>query len=89
MEDIQKIIPVTKVKRQLLDIVKEMEQDDSTIAVTKNGEPVSVLMSVARYESLLETIEILADPKIVKALAASKRDFERGRVLTHDQVWAG
>ena len=88
MEDIQKIIPVTKVKRQLLDIVKEMEQDDSTIAVTKNGEPVSVLMSVARYESLLDTIEILADRKIVEARVASKRDFERGRVLTHTRVWA-
>jgi len=88
MDGIQKIIPVTKVKRQLLDIVKEMEQEDLTIAVTKNGEPVSVMMTVDRYASLMETIEILADPKIIKALAASKRDFKRGRVFSHNQVWA-
>ncbi len=88
MDDIQKIIPVTKVKRQLLAIVKEMEQEDSTIAVTKNGEPVTVMMTVGRYASLLETIEVLADSKIIEALAASKRDFKRGRVLSHNPVWA-
>jgi len=88
MDGIQKILPVTKVKRQLLDIVKEMEQEDLTIAVTKNGEPVSVMMTVDRYASLMETIEILADPKIIEALAASKRDFKRGRVFSHNQVWA-
>ena len=88
MDDIQKIIPVTKVKRQLLDIVKEMEQENSTIAVTKNGEPVTVMMTVDRYASLMETIEILADSKIIEVLEASKCDFKRGRVLSHKQVWA-
>ena len=51
-----------------------MTEDDSTITVTQNSMPVSVMMTPERYEGLLETIEIHADPKIIKAPAASQRD---------------
>lgn len=87
MGDIQKIIPLTKVKRNLLDIVKELGADDATITVTKNGEPAAVMMTPERYEGLLETIEILGDRKTVKALAASSRDFKAGSVHEHTEVW--
>jgi prevent-host-death family protein len=88
MEGAQKIIPVTQVKRELLEIVKEMAEEDFTVAVTKNGVPVSVLMSTDRYESLLETIEILADHRIIKALARSSKEFQTGKVMTHEEAWA-
>ena len=42
MEDFQQIFPITKAKRNLLAIVKRMEEEDETIAITKNGEPVGV-----------------------------------------------
>ncbi len=87
MEDFQKILPVTKVKRNLLDILKNMEKEEETIALTKNGEPIGVMMSLSRYEGLLETIEVLSDRKIITALHASKKDFKEGRVLDHDSAW--
>ena len=31
MEDFQEILPVTKVKRNLLDIIKRMEEEETTI----------------------------------------------------------
>lgn len=88
MDQIQKIIPITKAKKEFLDIVKEMAAEDSTIAVTKNGVPVTVMMTPERYEGLLETIEILASPDIVKALAASGKDFRAGRIFSHKEAWA-
>ena len=88
MDDLQKIIPITKVKKDLLDIVKEMVNEDSTITVTKNGRAVGIMMSPDRYEALLETIEILGNPEIVKALAASSKDFKSGRIYSHRDVWS-
>jgi len=88
MEGSQKIIPVTQAKKGLLEIVKEMAEEDITVTVTKNGVPVSVLMSADRYESLLETIEILADRSVVRALSRSSREFNAGKVMTHEEVWA-
>jgi len=87
MVELQKILPITKVKRELLDIIKAMEEEYATITVTRNGEPVGVMMTPERYESLLETIEILGDKKTVRALKASQKDFESDRVYTHKEVW--
>ena len=88
MDFIEKILPITRVKKEFLDVIKEMTAEESTITVTKNGMPVSVMMTPERYEGLLETIEILADPKVMKALAASARDFKAGKVYSQKDAWA-
>jgi prevent-host-death family protein len=87
MQDFQKILPVTKVKRNLLDLLKQMEQEDETIALTKNGEAVAVMMTISRYEALQETIEILGDKKTLTALKRSQKDFMTGKVWDHEEVW--
>jgi prevent-host-death family protein len=88
VEGTLKIIPVTQAKKELLEIVKEMAEEDITVAVTKNGVPVSVLMSADCNEGLLETIEILADRSVVKALSRSSKELQTGKVLTHEEAWA-
>jgi len=87
MAEIEKIMPVTKVKRDFLDILKALNEDQSTITVTKNGEPVSVLMTAERYDALMETIEILGDKKVLDKLAKSADDFKSGRVYKDKEVW--
>ncbi len=87
MDDIQKILPITTIKKNLLDIIKEMADEDSTVTVTKNGLPVGIMMTPDRYEGLLETIEILSDQKVLESLVASGRDFGSGRVVSHEDVW--
>ena len=87
MEDFQQILPVTKVKRELLNILKRMEEDEATIALTRNGEPVGVMMTLSRYEALLETIEILSDRTILESLKKSKKDFEEAKVFSDEEVW--
>jgi prevent-host-death family protein len=89
MDELQKILPVTKVKRELLDILKSMEQEYATITMTRNGEPVGVMMTPDRYEALLETIEILSDKNTLKALKTSQKDFKSGKVYSHKEVWQG
>lgn len=88
MDPIQKIMPITTIKKHFLNIIKDMADEDATVTVTKNGVPVGVMMTPDRYEGLLETIEILADSDILKALAASEKDFHAGRVAAHEDTWA-
>lgn len=47
MEDFQKIEAVSRVKRDLLELLKSVEEEDATVAITRNGEAVGVLMSWA------------------------------------------
>ena len=87
MNDFSKILPVTKVKHGLLDILKTMQEDDSTITLTRNGEAVGIMMTPRRYEAILETIEILADKEVMDSLRSSAEDFHDGRVFTDKDVW--
>jgi prevent-host-death family protein len=81
------ILPATTVKRRFLELLKRLGPERSVITITRNGVPAGVLMSVEEYEALMETLEILADPKLTRSLARARRNFERGRTLTHEQVW--
>lgn len=87
MSDILQIMPVTKVKRGLLDILKTMQEEDSTITLTRNGEAVGVMMTPDRYEALMETIEILVDKDVLAALRSSAQDFQEGKVYSDEAVW--
>ena len=87
MVQLDKILPVTHVKKHLLDIVKNMSDDPSTITITKNGKPVSIMMTPERYDSLMELVEILADPEIMNSLALSADDFKNKHVYKDADVW--
>ena len=87
MPFLNKILPVTHVKKHLLDILKDMSEDHETITVTKNGKAVSVMMHPEHYDALMETIEILADSKTVEALRKSELDFNHDRVYSDNDVW--
>jgi PHD/YefM family antitoxin component YafN of YafNO toxin-antitoxin module len=64
-----------------------MEEDYTTITVTRNGEPVGIILPPDRYEALLETIDILGNQKILQTLNSSNDNHASGKVYTHDEVW--
>ena len=81
------ILPATTVKRRFLELLAQLGGERSVVTITCNGMPAGILMSVEEYESLIETLEILADPKVARALRRARRGFSRGKTLRHDQVW--
>lgn len=87
MGDFDETYPVTVVKKRLLELIKQLQELKGTIAITKNGIPAGVLMSMEDYDSLLETIEILANPATMKALRQSRKDLAAGRLHPHREVW--
>jgi prevent-host-death family protein len=87
MTEIDNIIPITRAKRELLEILKTMADEDSTITVTRNGEPVGIIMTPNRYDAMMETIEVLADKDVMAALDKSEADFKAGRVYSDGEVW--
>ena len=87
MQAIEKYIPITQAKARLLDMVRQLRETDETIAITKNGVPEAVLLSMARFEGLLESIDILADPDMVAQLQASAVDVREGRLVELDEAF--
>ena len=87
MKEADRFIPITEAKNQLLDLVRHLQAEDDIVAITKNGVPAAVLLSVERFEGLLETIDILSDERAMTSLRRSLREARAGRWLRHDQVF--
>jgi len=84
---IQDYIPVTKAKSTFLDLIRKIEASDDAIAITKNGVPEAVLLSMKKFQSLLETLEILSDEKAMKSIRKSIMEANRGKWLDFDEVF--
>lgn len=87
MAEINAYMPITKAKTQLLDMVRSLKTQNDTIAITKNGVPEAVLISMETYEGLMETLEILADQDAMALLKASAEDVKAGNVVPEDEVF--
>jgi antitoxin YefM len=87
MLTIQDYIPITKAKIKLLDIIRKIESSDDTIAITKNGVPEAVVLSMNKFEGLVETLEVLSDEKAMKSLRKSIKEAREGKWLDFDEVF--
>ena|SRR3990172_3800994 len=87
IEGFGKVVPVTKLKRDILDLVTEVSEFDGQVTITKDGEPAVVMVNAEVFEGLLETLEILSDKKAMAGIKRSLKDIEEGRVVTMEEVF--
>lgn len=59
-------------------MIQQMEHKREVVAITRDGGPSAVLLSMDQFEGLIETIEILGDQKSMRALRPSLRQTEKG-----------
>jgi len=71
-------LPVSEAKQRFTEIVKGAEDYFDRYLVTKNGKDAAVLISAQEYESLLETLDILANKHEVRALREAAAQKRRG-----------
>ena len=87
METIQDYVPVSKAKNGFLDLIRRIEDSDDAIAITKNGVPEAVLISMKKFKGLMETLEILADEKAMKSIRKSIKEARKDVWLDFDKVF--
>ena len=74
-------IPITRAKTKLLDMIRNFDDREDTIAITKNGVPKAVLMCIEQYEAMCETMEILADNSLITQVRQSEDEISRKEAL--------
>jgi len=87
MNEISRYVPITKAKNDLLELIRQVENVDESVAVTKNGVPAAVILSMEKYTGLLETLDILSDEQTAKSLRTSMRQARKGKWLRTDEVF--
>ena len=76
--------PLTEARSRLSEIVDEVASTGSTVEISRHGRPVAVVMGYEEYESLVETLNILADEATMGAIAEAERDVAGGYLTELD-----
>ncbi len=69
------IKPISYLKANAAEIVRELAEQRKPLVITQNGEAKAVIQDVATYEETQETMALL------KILALGNRQIEEGRVV--------
>lgn len=54
--------------KSLNDVIVAAESGEVDYVIARDGQPVAVIVGHDRYESLLETLDILSDPDAMEAI---------------------
>ena len=75
-----KTMTLTQARNELLKVAEEMERrPDQVVEVVKRGKKVMTLLSAEVYESIVETLEVMADEKTFAKLRRAVREIESGK----------
>lgn len=67
--------PLTEVRDNLREIVDDVVETGNVYTITRHGRPVAVVLSHDEYESLVETMNILADSSAMDAIAEGESEL--------------
>lgn len=70
----------------LYDMLEEVKRFTRRFTITHKGKPQAVLMPIEEVESWEETLEILADKKLMKDLKQAETDRKFGRTYPLSKV---
>jgi prevent-host-death family protein len=77
---VEDIKPISYVKSNTAEIIKQVGEKNNPVVITQNGEPKAVLMNVKQYQNIIDSINLL------KILAIGENDIKNKRLYTHSEV---
>lgn len=80
-----KTLPITEVRQNLPKLVDNAKKKMDEYVITVNGKPVARLMSEDHYESLMETLEIMSDKKLMKSIRQGEKEIAEGKYVTFEE----
>ncbi|MFV2020573.1 type II toxin-antitoxin system Phd/YefM family antitoxin [Micromonospora sp. LOL_023] len=79
-------IPITEAKARIAELADRVAREHDHFTITRNGRADVMLISVAEYESMRETLDLLSDNEALADLRQSREDFASGDTFSMDEV---
>jgi prevent-host-death family protein len=83
---VARIVGVKEAHQQLTKLIRAAEEGEQVV-ITRDGTPSAVLLGVAEYNSVMATLEEMADPGALRALREAQADAKAGRVYSYKEVF--
>ena len=79
-------VSLKELRPELPKVIRRIDDRLDRYVITKRGKPVVVMLSVDDYESLMETLDILADPKAMAGIRAGEANIKKGKTRSWEEV---
>jgi antitoxin YefM len=79
-------VPLAEARANLSRLVDRAMSTHERIEITRKGRRAAVVMSADDYDSIMETLDILSDPDLVRAIREGERELVAGDSFTLDEV---
>lgn len=81
-------VTASEAKARFYELLKGVSEREDEFVVTKNGKPAAVILNCREFESLMETLDLLSDPKAVKRIREARAYIKRGgKLLSFEEVF--
>ncbi len=82
----EKLIPVTKLQRELTQKLKEVSETGEPVYVLRNNEMVAVIVSAEDYELLRQEEEILENLEIAERIDKRVKGHDRSKNIPWERI---
>lgn len=83
-----KTIFLNKAKNKLEKIVNDVVKSKAKYIITnKQGEPQAAVVAIEELESLIETLDLLTNPKAIKELKKAEKEIKLGKLFSHEEAF--
>lgn len=79
-------VGVKEAHQRLARLVRAAEGGQQVV-ITRDGMPAAVLLGAREFNSLMATVEEMADPGALRALRDAEADARAGRVYSYEDVF--
>lgn len=80
------ILPISEARKNIFDIAEAVQKPGLHYTFTEKGRPKAVLMSADEFDSLMETLEILNDPRALARIKKAEAEFAGGGYVSWDEA---
>jgi len=81
-----RVVGVKEAHQKLPKLLRDAEAGKQ-IVVSRKGKPVAVVIGAKEYNSIMATLEEMADPRALRALREAEADSTAGRIYTYEEVF--
>ncbi len=79
-------VGVKQAQQRLARFVRAAE-GGAQVVITRDGTPVAILLGAREFNSLMATLEEMADPGALRALRSAQADAKAGRIYSYEDVF--
>ncbi len=79
-------VPLTELRPKLPKVMDRISKYFDRCIITRHGKPEAVILSEEDYESLLETLDILSDQKLMKDIKKAEEQLRKGKGVPWEKV---